>query len=303
MKEFVDKFQMHLITERYVSEHTVEAYRSDVLQFVQFLISKSLAHNFHEVTLQHIKEFLKYIRYTLKLSPRTSSRKLSALKTFSDYLHRFHEIPLFTKGSIFPKLPKHLPKHISSDQVQAIIIASEEDETAVGVRNKVIICLLYACGMRVSELTNLQIQNINFEESYIQVLGKGQKERITPVPEELLALLSHYVTVIHPQLTSSSKATTTILFPVVFGKKIKSLTRQTVCKIIKQLAQNSGLIHSISPHILRHSLATHLLKKGANLRVLQTLLGHEKLTTVQVYTHVDTSHLRKLYDQYHPRAK
>lgn len=303
MKELVEKFRQHLITERYVSTHTVDAYQRDISQFLQYLATKSSIATFQEVKLQHIKDFLKYIRLTLKVSPRSASRKLSALKTFSEYLHKFHDIPLFTKGATFPRLPKHLPKHISQDQIQAIIMTAQQDTTITGQRNKVILCLLYACGIRVTELINLQIEHINFEENYVQVFGKGSKERIIPIPIELVSLLQHYVVNIHSQLTASCKDTTNILFPVILNKKIKSLTRQAVFKIIKQLAQKAGLVHSISPHVLRHSLATHLLKKGANLRVLQMLLGHEKLTTVQVYTHIDISHLRALYDRYHPRAK
>lgn len=303
MKDLVDKFQMHLITERYVSQHTVDAYLLDVLQFIQFLTFKTSTKTFDQVTLQHVKDFLKHIRQDLRFSPRTASRKLSALKTFSDYLYKYHDIPLFTRGSIFPRLPKHLPKHISQDQIQSIIMFAQQDETIIGQRNKIIICLLYACGIRVTELINLQIKNINFEESYIQIFGKGSKERIAPVPTELITLLQDYVANIHPQLTASCKEISDILFPTVLNKKIKSLTRQAVFKITKSLAQRSGLVHSISPHVLRHSLATHLLKKGANLRALQMLLGHEKLTTVQIYTHLEISHLRKVYDQYHPRAK
>lgn len=303
MKEIVDKFQRHLVTERYVSAHTVDAYRRDIAQFVKYLSSKTSVATFQDIRLQHIKDFLKYLRYTLKVSPRSASRKLSALKTLAEYAQTYHHIPLFTKGITFPKLPKHLPKHISQDQIQDIVAAAQQDTTIVGQRNKVILCLLYACGIRVSELINLQIEHVNFEENYVQVFGKGSKERITPIPLELAGLLQHYITTIHPQLTAACKETTNLLFPIVLNKKIKSLTRQAVFKIIKQLAQKAGLVHSISPHILRHSLATHLLKKGANLRVLQMLLGHEKLTTVQVYTHIDVSHLRSLYDKYHPRSK
>lgn len=304
MKELVDKFLRHLITERYVSAHTVDAYRRDIAQFLDYISSsKTSVSTFHDIRLQHIKDFLKYLRYTLKVSPRSVSRKLSALKTFAEYAQTFHQVPLFTKGVTFPKLPKHLPKHLSQDQIHEIVMQAQQDTTIVGQRNKVILCLLYACGIRVTELINLQIEHVNFEERYVQVFGKGSKERITPIPMELAGLLQYYITTIHPQLTAACKETTNLLFPIVLNKKIKNLTRQAVFKIIKQLAQKAGLIHSISPHTLRHSLATHLLKKGANLRVLQMLLGHEKLTTVQVYTHIDVSHLRSLYDKYHPRSK
>ena len=302
MKALVQKFQHHLVAERYVSAHTVDAYRRDIAQFLDFLALHASVTAFQDLKLQHVKDFLKHLRYTLQVSPRSASRKLSALKAFSDYLHRHHAIPLFTKGATFPKLPKHLPKHLSEDQIQAIITAAQQDISVTGQRNKVIVCLLYACGMRVSELVNLYIEHINFTEHYLQVVGKGSKERIIPIPGELIALLRHYVDMVHPQLTALSKQATNKLFPILQGKKISCITRQSIFNIIKALAQKAGMLHVISPHVLRHSLATHLLKKGANLRVLQMLLGHEKLTTVQVYTHVDISHLRVLYDRFHPRA-
>ena len=302
MKTFVDKFLLHLIAERYVSVNTVDAYRRDIAQFLEFLTSHSNVTSFQDMTLQQVKDFLKYIRHTLCVSPRSSSRKLSALKTLADYLHRYHNLPLFTKGATFPKLPKHLPKYLSQDQILSIITAANQDTSITGQRNKVIVCLLYACGMRVSELTNLHIEHINFQENYVQVVGKGNKGRIIPLPEELIPLLHYYIDTIHPQLTASCKETTNKLFPIVLRQKITYVTRQSIFNIIKTIAHNAGLVHSISPHVLRHSLATHLLKKGANLRVLQMLLGHEKLTTVQVYTHIDVSHLRVLYDQFHPRA-
>lgn len=303
MKKLVAKFMHHLVAERYVSSNTVDAYKRDILQFVEFLTPNQSIQSFGDVTLQHVKEYLKHLRYTVSVSPRSASRKLSALKAFSYYLHTYHAIPLFTRGATFPKLPKHLPKHLSEEQIHALIATAQQDNSALGKRNAVILCMLYACGMRVSELVSLHIDQINFEEHYVQVSGKGSKERIIPIPVELLPMLQQYIQQVHPRLIVNSDQTTEKLFPVVIKNKITALTRSTVLTIIKSLAQKSGLLHTISPHVLRHSLATHLLKKGANLRVLQMLLGHEKLTTVQVYTHMDISHLRGLYDMYHPRAK
>lgn len=302
MELLVKKFRYHLVAQRYVSNHTAEGYMRDIDQFSHFLARKNPVTSFAEVTLQHVKEFIKYLRTIVKVSPRTVSRKLSALKTFSTYLNTYHQIPLFTKGAIFPKLPKHLPKHLSEEGVQAILQAANNDKTLIGQRNKVIVCLLYACGMRVSELTRLHIEHVNLREGHLQVLGKGSKERIIPIPRELIPVLEEYIQKIHPQLLAPSKSLSNKLFPIVLRKKIGYITRQSVFIMIKSLAEKGGLVHRISPHMLRHSLATHLLKKGANLRILQTLLGHEKLNTVQIYTHVDISHLRGLYDQYHPRA-
>ncbi|MBI2352764.1 tyrosine-type recombinase/integrase [Candidatus Dependentiae bacterium] len=303
MNALIEKFKHHLIAERYVSVHTVEAYIKDIYQFAHFLKTIANITSFHEVALQQVKDFLKYARYTLKISPRSLSRKLSAIKTFSHYLHYYHQVPLFTKGAIFPKLPKHLPRYLSEEQIQVIIKTAQQDESALGYRNRVIIYLLYACGIRVSELVNIKIDHIHFSEHYLQVYGKGNKERIIPIPKELIVTLQHFIDFIRPQFFNSEKKSSDLLFLSRLKEKESSLTRISVYTIIKTLAQKAGLLHAVSPHVLRHSLATHLLKKGANLRVLQMLLGHEKLTTVQVYTHMDVSYLRQMYDKYHPRAK
>lgn len=303
MEQLIKKFQYHLIAQRYLSHHTVEGYMRDIDQFVIFVKTKHLVNSFQDIVLQHIKDFIKHLRTALLIRPRSISRKLSALKALSVYLNTHHNVPLFTKGVVFPKLPKHLPKHLSEEGIQSILQAAHNDRTLLGQRNKVILCLLYACGMRVSELTRLHIEHINFSERYIRVLGKGSKERIVPIPGELIPLLEEYIQNIHPQLLAPSKVWSNKLFPITMRQKAAYISRQSVFTIIKSLAARAGLVHSISPHVLRHSLATHLLKKGANLRILQTLLGHEKLNTVQVYTHIDLSHVRGLYDQFHPRAK
>lgn len=304
MKKLFDKFIFHLMAERYLSEHTVQAYKRDINQFIDFLENKTDIMSFQDLKPQHIKDFLKYLKRSVRTSPKSASRKLSALKALSSYLFRNHRVPLFTKGIAFPKLPKQLPKHLSQEQVHAILKVAADDSSATGQRNKVMIAILYTCGLRVSELLSLQIHHINFEEKYLHVFGKGSKERIVPIPPEIIPLLQYYLEQVHPALLQDSdEMMTDHLFAHVYNGKIGPLTRQTLFNIVRSLARKAGLVHSISPHVLRHSLATHLLKSGANLRILQMLLGHEKLTTVQVYTHLDVSHLQKLYNTFHPRSK
>ncbi len=304
MRELFDKFQHYLVVEKYVSSNTVQAYTRDIEQFLNFLREKSRIRSFKKITPQHVKDFLKYLKHDLSVGPKSASRKLSALKTLANYLSKYHDVSPFTLGVAFPKLPKQLPKHLTEEQIESILTQASKDTSAIGCRNKIMICLLYACGVRVSELITLEIAHVHFEEQYLQVYGKGNKERIVPLPEEMIGLLKTYLQVIHPLLLKSVKnGSSQYLFPVVYGGNIEHITRQALWKIVKKVAQKAGLVHTISPHVLRHSLATHLLKKGANLRILQTLLGHEKLNTVQVYTHLDVSHLQNLYDKYHPRAK
>lgn len=304
MKELFEKFQHYLIVEKYVSANTVQAYSRDIEQFLDFLREKTRVRSFKKITKEHVRDYLKYLKHDVGVGAKSASRKLSALKTMAQYLFKYHNITPFTQGVSFPKLPKQLPKHLTEDQIEAMLVTASKDTSPVGCRNKIMICLMYACGVRVSELISLEISNLNFEERYIQVFGKGSKERIVPLPEEMIGLLQTYLQVIHPLLLKSVKdGSSSYLFPVVYGGNIEHITRQALWKIVKNIAQKSGLVHSISPHVLRHSLATHLLKKGANLRILQTLLGHEKLNTVQVYTHLDVSHLQELYNKFHPRAK
>lgn len=311
MKELLSKFYDYLLTEKCVAQNTLLAYQRDIAQFEQFLEQQTSVRSFDQITSLEVKDFLKYIRLGLGVSPKSSSRKLSALKTLASYLSKYHDLPLFTMGVSFPKLPKQLPKHITQDQVKTLLEVAASDLSLLGQRNKIMICLLYACGVRVSELVSLKISQVHLAEHCIKVLGKGGRERIIPLPDEMTVMLQNYLNVTHTYLLSSDTSTkkrsagfrsTDFLFPVLYAGKVSHITRQAFWRILKEIAARSGLMHSISPHVLRHSLATHLLKRGANLRVLQTLLGHEKINTVQVYTHLDIGHLRGLYDKYHPRA-
>lgn len=312
MKQFLQKFFDYLLTERCVAQNTLLAYQRDIAQFMTFIDQQTTINSFEQMTSQQVKDFLKHARYELDVTPKSSSRKLSALKTLANYLFKYHDLPLFTMGVSFPQLPKQLPKHITQQQVKELLDFAAQDQSALGQRNKIMICLLYACGMRVSELVALKISQVHLDEQCIKVLGKGGKERIIPLPEEIIVMLQRYITNTHNYLLGNQSQqrlsrlvkyrSSDYLFPVVYAGKISHITRQAFWRILKGIAQGSGLIHAISPHVLRHSLATHMLKRGANLRVLQTLLGHEKINTVQVYTHLDMGQLRELYDKYHPRA-
>lgn len=312
MQEFLDKFFNYLLTEKCVSNNTFLAYQRDIAQFVTFVQKNMSIDDFSQISSQQVKDFLKYMRHTKMVGPKSSSRKLSALKTLSNYLSKYHDMAPFTQGVAFPKLPKQLPKYITVEQVKALLEVAALDHSVLGQRNKIMICLMYTCGMRVTELVTLKISQIHLAEQCIKVFGKGSKERIIPLPPEMIHMLQAYIEVIHTQLLNPVNAKPLkgavvkklcdYLFPVIYGRKVEHITRQTVAKILKSISLKAGLVHGISPHVLRHSLATHLLKQGANLRILQTLLGHEKINTVQVYTHLDIAHLRDLYDMYHPRA-
>ncbi len=292
------------MTERCVANNTVEAYKRDIDQFLTFIEKESTIQTVQELKSQHVKDFLKYLRHNEDIGPKSASRKLSALKTFANYLSKYHDLVPFTQGVAFPQLPKHLPKNLTQDQVKALLIAADEYKTVTGQRNKVMLCLLYACGFRVSELVALKVSDINFEDRCLQVSGKGGKERVVPLPDEIITLLESYLHQIHSRLlgVDGKDKQTDYLFPVYYGGRIDHMSRQTFWKNLKEIATKSGLVNAISPHVLRHSLATHLLKRGAHLRAIQALLGHSKINTVQIYTHLEMTHLRELYDRYHPRA-
>ncbi|MBP6892364.1 tyrosine-type recombinase/integrase [Candidatus Babeliales bacterium] len=303
MDELVLKFQDYLVSEKCVASNTLEAYNRDITQFLDFLKKNHNIDQLAQVSSNHVKDFLKHMRQEMELGPKSASRKLSALKTLANYLSRYHDFVPFTNGVMFPQLPKQLPRHLTQEQMQSLFEAADLDISLPGQRNKVMLSLLYVCGMRVSELVELKTTNLNFEEKCLQVCGKGGKERIIPLPPELITLLQVYLIKIHSHLIGPvGKRQTEFLFPVLYAGKVDHITRQAFWRIVKDIAKKSGLMHRISPHVLRHSLATHLLKRGANLRHLQTLLGHEKINTVQIYTHLELSHLRELYDKYHLRA-
>lgn len=301
MKDLYHKFEQYLMTEKRVASNTVQAYQSDIEQSIDFFEKRGCA-TFHDVTVDLVKEFLYHLRMTLKISARSSSRKLSSLKAFSKYLQKHHGMDDFTFDVAFPKLEKNLPKFLTQDQVLQLFAVAQADTSASGNRNHTMIALAYVCGIRVSELIELTRTNINFDDRLIYITGKGGKQRIIPLPEPMCKMLQDYLHQSQPYLVKNMVIDSDFLFPILYADKIKPMTRQAFWIILKDLVKKAGLPEMVSPHVLRHSVATHLLKKGANLRLLQMALGHEHLETVQIYTHVEVSHLRKLYDAKHPRA-
>ncbi len=301
MKKLYIKFEQYLMTEKRVAQNTVQAYQSDLEQSIDFFEKKGCV-TFRDVTVDLVKEFLYHLRMTLKISARSSSRKLSSLKAFSKYLQKHHGMDDFTFNVAFPKLEKKLPKFLTQDQIMQLFEAAQIDTTPSGHRNHVMIALAYVCGIRVSELVELTRTNVNFDDRLLHVSGKGGKQRIIPLPESVSSMLQLYLHKSQPYLFKNMTIDSDYLFPILYADKIKPMTRQAFWGILKDVVTKANLPGMVSPHVLRHSVATHLLKKGANLRLLQMALGHEHLETVQVYTHIEVSHLRKLYDAKHPRA-
>ena len=298
VEQLQTKFEAYLLTERCVSDNTFSSYRRDVNQFVSFLKSEVL--DITVITGDELKQFVHYL-HGLKLTARTIARKISTLKTLFSYLATHCSIKNSAKELYFPKIEKKLPTYLSQDEVKSVITYSERDTSPIGARNSLMLYLLYVSGMRVSELVNLRISDFHFDTGVIAVEGKGGRQRMIPIPQSILTLVQTYIQAIQ-SITSTTPRNAIHLFSIIYGKKIKPISRQSCWKILKKLCFDAGIKRAISPHQLRHSFATHMLEKGADLRSLQVLLGHEDITTVQIYTHVETSQLRKIYDKKHPRS-
>lgn len=301
MKELSYKFQQYLITEKRCALNTIQAYQSDLQQAILFFEQQDCT-TFHDVTTQHVKNFLYHVRVDLKSSARSLSRKLSCLKSLSKYLQTYHGVHDFTFNVTFPKLEKNLPKFLTEHQILDLFNFAQKDSSPAGRRNHIMITLAYVCGIRVSELIQLTRTNINFDDKLLKITGKGNKQRIVPIPDTIVDLLHDYLQTAQPYLFKNMIVDSDLLFPTLYANQVKPMSRQSFWGILKDIVKKINLPMKTSPHILRHSIATHLLKEGANLRLLQMALGHEQLETVQVYTHVEVSHLRILYDKNHPRS-
>ena len=300
-QDYIIKFQSYLLTERRVAKNTFNAYKSDLDQLSLFLKQEKIT--LKKLITTDLKDFLKILKKE-KLSSRSMARKISCFKTLFLYLHEYHDFENSAHDLITPKLEKKLPIYISEQEIEVLFKKADEDKTDNGIRNKVMLYLLYVTGMRISELTNLTLSHLNISEGSVRVPGKGGKERIVPVPHHMTEILHNYLNIVYPKLLirNNKKMMSDYLFPTYYSKALKSMSRQSFWIYLKDVAERAGIKKELSPHKLRHSLATHLLKNGANLRSLQLLLGHEQLDTVQIYTHVETSHLRKIYDDKHPRS-
>lgn len=299
LADLITKFESYLLTEKRVSENTFLAYKRDVRQFHLFLVQKGLD-NPENVQEMHVSDFIVSL-HDAHLSARSIARKITALKGFYSYLEQFG-ITNHAKEFTMPKLPRRLPGYISEQEVGQLFEVASGDESPIGKRNMVMLYTLYVTGMRVSELVNLKVGNVQEDVSCVRVDGKGGKQRIIPIPELMSSLLVEYMRKYRSKFIEKH-GTTEFLFPVLYGSRLRPLSRQAFWFIIKKFWKKAGIERSVSPHTLRHSFATHMLKKGANIRSLQMLLGHEHLATVQTYTHVDTTYLRTIYDKKHPRSK
>jgi integrase/recombinase XerD len=295
-KQIQTKFESYLLTEQRVADNTFVSYKRDLNQFISFLEKAGI--NLLIITGDELKQFVHHL-YGLKLSARSIARKISTLKTFFVYMSNHFDIKNSAKELHIPKIEKKLPAYLTQEEVSRILAYSESDVSALGMRNSIMLYLLYSSGMRVSELVGLKLSDIHFDTRFISIEGKGGKQRMIPLPQTVMSLLYKYI---QQHMQSEATHNSVYLFPIVYGKKVKHISRQSCWGILKKLCEKAGIKRAISPHQLRHSFATHMLEKGVDLRSLQVLLGHEEITTVEVYTHIETSQLRQIYDKKHPRS-
>ena len=290
----IENFKNYLKLERGLSMNSIESYEFDLIQFKKFIIENSINESPKKCSSSTVKRYL-YKNFSNKKS-RSQARSISALKSFFNYLlfeGEIHSSPLNDIES--PKIENKLPEVLTEDEIKRLI-SSVNLDSEFGQRNKTIIEVLYGTGIRVSELIELKLSNIFFKENILKVTGKGNKERFVPLGKIAIIEIKKYLNN-RDKLKINSKFSD-ILFLNRYGRQ---LTRSMIFKVINDSSKNAEIDKKISPHTLRHSYATHLLKNGADLRTIQLILGHESITTTEIYTHLDTFHLEDVLKKYHPR--
>lgn len=289
------KYKRYLLLEKGLSPNTIEAYMTDLHKLIDFCDERQLS--IHSLRQDHLEEFLATL-YDKSLSPRTTARIISGLKSFFRFLlleHFRDDDPSELLEA--PKIGLKLPVVLSVDEIDAIL-AVIDLSTPEGTRNYAIIETLYSCGLRISELTNLRFSDLFLEEGFIRVEGKGSKQRLVPISDIAIQKIKNWLP--YRSQIILKKGSEDMVFVSARGKAI---SRVTVFHYIRQYAEAVGLQKKISPHVFRHSFATHLLERGANIRVIQEMLGHEKITTTEIYTHIDRNFLRQEIIEHHPRNK
>lgn len=288
-------YQLYLKIERGLSSNSISNYSYDVKKLITYLEDNAIAVSPISISKETIQQFIYTIAKTV--NARSQSRLISGLKGFFNYLvfEDYRDTnPLDTIDA--PKIGRKLPDTLSENEINTLISAIDLS-TPQGERNRAILELLYGCGLRVSELTHLKISDLFFEEGFIKVTGKGDKQRFVPITEATQKYIILYKTTIRNHQTVLPEYKDTLFL----NRRGKQLTRAMIFTIIKQLAVKINLEKTISPHTFRHSFATHLLENGADLRAIQLMLGHESITTTEIYMHVDKSHLKRVIQTYHPR--
>lgn len=295
MNALLESFLDHISLERGLSINTRSAYANDLIRFLDELKKKGIS-SLHQVSRKQILDHL----MTMKadgMSTNSISRHLVSIKVFFRFLQQEGLLDRNVTDTMdSPRLWKILPDTLSEKEVE-LLLAAPDLRKPLGIRNRAILELFYASGLRVSELAGLRLPNLHIDDGYIRVIGKGRKERVIPVTNDSIALLIRYIEEVRPILCENPNEQ-----HVFVSRREKPLCRQRLWQLIKQYTKEAGIMKNVTPHTLRHSFASHLLQNGAPLRVIQEMLGHADIATTQIYTHVNPERLRTIHQQFHPRA-
>lgn len=297
-KEYLESFKTYLSVEKNFSSHTLMAYNSDIVSYILWLNGTSCI----EVDFNKLREYLHFIR-RFDYKTTTIARKIAAIRTFYKFLYRERYIDSDPAVSLSaPKRPKSLPKFLTTEEVEQILNNVKID-TPAGFRNRVILELLWATGMRVSELSNLNFGDLNLDENEIKVFGKGAKERIVLVSERAKKYLNQYISSAR-QLLAPGYDISEINdeSPVFINNTGYRLQNKTIRNAINEIVEKIELPKKVTPHVFRHSFATKLIENGADLRVVQELLGHAGISNTQIYTHISMKHMKEVYESAHPHS-
>jgi len=288
-------YQFYLKIEKGLAQNSIESYSSDVKKLIQYLEQNEITVSPISITEENIQLFIYDI--SKKINARSQARLISGIRNYFDYLV-FEEYRKDNPTDLIeaPKIGRKLPDTLSLEEID-ILIGSIDLSLPQGERNRTILETLYSCGLRVSELTSLKLSDLFFEEGFIRVIGKGNKQRFVPINTLTQKYITFYINSIRVHIEVQKGYEDTLFL----NRRGKDLTRVMIFTIIKNLAIKAGIKKKISPHTFRHSFATHLLERGADLRAIQQMLGHESITTTEIYMHLDTSFLKEVVNRFHPR--
>ncbi|UEX89127.1 site-specific tyrosine recombinase XerD [Staphylococcus ratti] len=295
MQEVVEEYLRFIQLEKGLSQNTVAAYRRDLNHYLSYLENQKIS-NLDFIDRQSVQQWFGVLH--------DEGRSTKSIARFTSTIRSFHQFALREKYTSkdptvlieTPKYERKLPDVLSIEEIDHLLTTPDISKNN-GYRDRTMLELLYATGMRVSELINVEIEDVNLIMGFVKVFGKGNKERIVPLGDTVIDFLNHYIETVRPQLLKQHVTHT--LFLNMHGKP---LTRQGIWKIIKQTGEKAAIQKRLTPHTLRHSFATHLLENGADLRAVQEMLGHSDISTTQLYTHVSKTQIRKMYQTFHPRA-
>jgi integrase/recombinase XerD len=293
--QLLQKYRQYLLLEKSLSPNTLEAYLSDVFKLLSFLNDEGIA--IQQVTLDNLHTFAAGLR-DLGIAPRSQIRIISGIKSFFKFLLIDEYIPADPSEFLeSPKIGRHLPDVLTVEEIDRIVKCIDLSQPE-GHRNKAMIETMYSCGLRVSELCGLKMNDLYMEEGFLRVTGKGSKQRLVPISPTAIKEITTYIDGTRRHIDIKPGYESFLFLSIRRGKPI---SRVMVFDIVKKLVQEAGVNKSVSPHTFRHSFATHLLEGGANLRAIQCMLGHEKIATTEIYTHIDRNRLREEIELHHPR--